>query len=220
MDGVNILDLGLHCARKAFTIIPQEPFLFSGTLRQNLDPYAQAEAEGVSTEGLTPIPEAEIWKALEHVQMKDYFYNQPGRLDCRIATNGDNLSAGQRQLVCVARALLRKASCVILDEATAQVDRENDHLIQETIRTAFADVTVLSIAHRLDTIIDFDRIIVMDKGRVAEFDTPANLLRMKDGMFADLVRKTGEENAARLQKAAFLAEEQRAKGEKVKVDIE
>lgn len=152
--------------------------------------------------------------------MKDYFYNQPGRLDCRIATNGDNLSAGQRQLVCVARALLRKASCVILDEATAQVDRENDHLIQETIRTAFADVTVLSIAHRLDTIIDFDRIIVMDKGRVAEFDTPANLLRNKDGMFADLVRKTGEENAARLQKAAFLAEEQRAKGMKVQVNIE
>ena len=152
--------------------------------------------------------------------MKEYFQKQPGQLDCRIAPNGDNLSAGQRQLVCVARSLLRKASCVILDEATAQVDRENDRLIQETIRTAFADVTVLSIAHRLDTIIDFDRVIVMDRGRVAEFDTPANLLRNPDGMFTELVQKTGEESAARLKKAAFLAEEQRAKGLKVQVEIE
>ena len=147
--------------------------------------------------------------------MKEYFMKQPGGLDCKIATNGDNLSAGQRQLVCVARALLRKASCVILDEATAQVDRENDHLIQETIRTAFADVTVLSIAHRLDTIIDFDRIIVMDKGKVAEFDTPANLLRNSNSLFSELVRMTGEDSAARLKKAAFLAEEQRANGLKV-----
>ena len=136
--------------------------------------------------------------------MKDYFYNQPGQLDCRITTNGDNLSAGQRQLVCVARAVLRRACCVILDEATAQVDRENDKLIQETIRTAFADVTVLSIAHRLDTIIDFDRVLVMDRGRVAEFDTPANLLR-RNGIFADLVAQTGDASE-RLRATAFQAE--------------
>lgn len=206
VDGVNVLSLELHRARGTFAIIPQEPFLFSGTLRQNLDPYAQAEAEGVSTAGLSRIPDREIWRALERVQMKEFVEKQPGQLDCRITANGDNLSAGQRQLVCVARAVLRRACCVILDEATAQVDRENDRLIQETIRTAFADVTVLSIAHRLDTIIDFDRILVMDRGRAAEFDTPANLLRRQDGIFADLVAQTGEENAARLRAAAFAAE--------------
>ena len=151
--------------------------------------------------------------------MKEFFLNQPGKLDCKIAMNGDNLSAGQKQLVCVARALLRKASCVILDEATACVDRENDHLIQETIRTAFANVTVLSIAHRLDTIIDFDRILVMDQGRVAEFDTPANLLRQR-GIFYELVNKNKGDTADKLTRAAFLAEEQRQKGLKVQVSVE
>ncbi|CAL6104450.1 Xenobiotic-transporting_ATPase / Multidrug resistance-associated protein [Hexamita inflata] len=219
VDGVNILDLGLHQARKAFTIIPQDPFLFSGTLRQCLCPYSQADAEGVKTEGLERIDDKRMWEALEQVQMKEYFLKQPGQLDSKIATNGDNLSAGQKQLVCVARALLRKASCVILDEATAQVDRENDQLIQQTIRNAFSEVTVLSIAHRLDTIIDFDRIIVMDKGNIAEFDTPANLVR-KEGVFFELVNKTGAETSEKLKKAAFQAERQRQAGEKVNVDID
>ncbi|CAL6071291.1 Xenobiotic-transporting_ATPase / Multidrug resistance-associated protein [Hexamita inflata] len=219
VDGVNILELGLHQARKAFTIIPQDPFLFSGTLRQCLCPYSQADAEGVKTEGLERIDDKRMWEALEQVQMKEYFLKQPGQLDSKIATNGDNLSAGQKQLVCVARALLRKASCVILDEATAQVDRENDQLIQQTIRSAFSEVTVLSIAHRLDTIIDFDRIIVMDKGNIAEFDTPANLVR-KEGVFFELVNKTGAETSEKLKKAAFQAERQRQAGEKVNVDID
>lgn len=109
---------------------------------------------------------------------------------------------------------------MILDEATACVDRENDRLIQDTIRNAFADVTVLSIAHRLDTIIDFDRIIVMDAGRVAEFDTPANLLRNEDGIFTKLVNNTGVEVSERLRRAAFQAEEQRSRGERVQVDLE
>lgn len=119
----------------------------------------------------------------------------------------------------MARALLKKASCVILDEATAQVDRENDKLIQQTIRTAFANVTVLSIAHRIDTIIDFDRILVMEKGRVAEFDTPANLIRA-NGLFAELINNTGAETSEKLRKAAFLAEKQRQEGVAVNVDVE
>ncbi|CAL6010692.1 Xenobiotic-transporting_ATPase / Multidrug resistance-associated protein [Hexamita inflata] len=219
VDGVNILELGLHQARKAFTIIPQDPFLFSGTLRQCLCPYSQADAEGVKTEGLERIDDKSMWEALEQVQMKEYFLKQPGQLDSKISTNGDNLSAGQKQLVCVARALLRKASCVILDEATAQVDRENDQLIQQTIRNAFSEVTVLSIAHRLDTIIDFDRIIVMDKGNITEFDTPANLVR-KEGVFFELVNKTGAETSEKLKKAAFQAERQRQAGEKVNVAVD
>ncbi|CAL5989372.1 Xenobiotic-transporting_ATPase / Multidrug resistance-associated protein [Hexamita inflata] len=219
VDGVNILDIGLHQARKAFTIIPQDPFLFSRTLRQCLCQFSQADAEGVKTEGLQRVDDKRMWEVLEQVQMKEYFLKQPGQLDSKISTNGDNLSAGQKQLVCVARALLRKASCVILDEATAQVDRENDQLIQKTIRNAFSEVTVLSIAHRLDTIIDFDRIIVMDKGIIAEFDTPANLIR-KEGVFFELVNKTGTETSDKLKKAAFKAEKQRQFGEKVNVDID
>ncbi|CAL5986502.1 Xenobiotic-transporting_ATPase / Multidrug resistance-associated protein [Hexamita inflata] len=219
VDGVNILDLGLHQARKAFSIIPQDPFLFSGTLRQCLCQYSQAEAEGVKTEGLERIDDKRMWEALEQVQMKEYFMKQSGQLDSKIATNGDNLSAGQKQLVCVARALLRKASCVILDEATAQVDRENDQLIQNTIRDVFTDVTVLSIAHRLDTIIDFDRIIVMDQGQIVEFDTPANLIR-KQGVFLELVNKTGVESSEKLINAAFCAERQRQAGEKVNVVVD
>ncbi|CAL6094608.1 Xenobiotic-transporting_ATPase / Multidrug resistance-associated protein [Hexamita inflata] len=219
VDGVNILDLGLHQARKAFTIIPQDPFLFSGTLRQCLCPYSQADAEGVKTEGLERIDDKRMWEALEQVQMKEYFQKQPGQLDSKISTNGDNLSAGQKQLVCIARAILRKASCVILDEATAQVDRENDQLIQQTIRNAFSEVTVLSIAHRLDTIIDFDRIIVMDKGNIAEFDTPANLIR-KEGVFFELVNNTGTETSEKLKTAAFQAEKQRQVAEKVNNEID
>ncbi|CAL6025768.1 Xenobiotic-transporting_ATPase / Multidrug resistance-associated protein [Hexamita inflata] len=217
VDGVNILELELHQARNAFAIIPQDPFLFSGTLRQCICPYSQADAEGVKMEGLERINDKRLWEALEQVQMKEYFMKQPGKLDSKIATNGDNLSAGQKQLVCVARALLRKASCVIMDEATAQVDQENDQLIQQTIRTVFSEVAVLAIAHRLDTVIDFDRIIVMDQGNIAEFDTPANLIR-KEGIFFELINKTGVDTSEKLKNAAFQAEIQKQVGEKVKVD--
>jgi len=222
IDGIDILnDVGLHQARKALAIIPQEPFLFSGTLRCSLCPYSQAEAEGITPPaGLERIPDDVLWRVLDQVRLKEYFQKQPGGLDCKIAAGGENLSAGQRQLVCVARALVRNASCVILDEATACVDRENDKLIQETIRTALADTTVFSIAHRLDTIIDFDKVLVVDAGHVAEYDTPANLLRNQDSIFSGLVNNTGEEMAEKLRSAAFLAEEQRARGEAVRVALD
>ena len=221
IDGVDILsEVGLYQARRALAIIPQDPFLFSGTLRCNLCPYSQAEAEGVQPPaGLERVPDEQMWRVLEQVRLKEYFQRQPGGLDARIAAGGDNLSAGQKQLVCVARALLRDASCIVLDEATASIDRESDRLVQETIRSALAGTTVFSIAHRLDTIIDFDRVLVMDAGRVAEYDTPANLLRDPGSVFSGLVDNTGEEMAARLRAAAALAEEQRARGEEVRVAL-
>ncbi|ESU37712.1 ABC-type metal ion transporter [Giardia duodenalis] len=219
IDNVNLLaDVGLHQARQAIAIIPQEPFLFSGTLRQSLCAYSASVAEGLQPgPGVEKVPDEKLWRVLEQVRMREYFEKQPGGLDAKIAANGDNLSAGQRQLVCVARALVREPRCVVLDEATAQVDRENDRLIQDAIRENLADTTIFSIAHRLDTIIDFDRILVVDAGRIAEYDTPANLLRRESSIFSHLVAKTGEETAGKLRAAAFLAEQQRAKGEKVDI---
>ncbi|TNJ28950.1 Multidrug resistance-associated protein 1 [Giardia muris] len=219
IDGVNILtDIGLHQARGAFAIIPQEPFLFSGTLRQSLCVYSSAIAEGLPPPpGVERIPDEKLWRVLEQVQMREYFEKQPGGLDAKIAANGDNLSAGQRQLVCVARALVRDPKIVILDEATAQVDRENDRLIQDTIRETMASTTIFSIAHRLDTVIDFDRILVVDAGKIAEYDTPANLLRREGSIFSQLVEKTGPDMAKTLRAAAFKAETQRKNGEPVDV---
>ncbi|TNJ29811.1 Multidrug resistance-associated protein 1 [Giardia muris] len=212
IDGVNILtDIGLYQARGAFAIIPQEPFLFSGTLRQSLCVYSSAIAEGLPPPpGVERIPDEKLWRVLEQVQMREYFEKQPGGLDAEIAANGDNLSAGQRQLVCVARALVRDPKIVILDEATAQVDRENDRLIQDTIRETMASTTIFSIAHRLDTVIDFDRILVVDAGKIAEYDTPANLLRREGSIFSQLVEKTGPETAQHLRDVAFESERRRA----------
>ncbi|KFW66898.1 Canalicular multispecific organic anion transporter 2, partial [Pygoscelis adeliae] len=177
IDGVKISEIGLHDLRSRLTIIPQDPVLFSGTLRMNLDPFNKYSDE-------------EIWKALELSHLKRFVSSQPSMLDYECSEGGENLSVGQRQLVCLARALLRKTRILILDEATAAIDLETDDLIQMTIRTQFEDCTVLTIAHRLNTIMDYTRVLVLDNGTVAEFDTPASLIASK-GIFYSMAKDAG-----------------------------
>ncbi|KAL0104455.1 hypothetical protein PUN28_017289 [Cardiocondyla obscurior] len=175
IDDIDISKLGLHDLRSKLTIIPQDPVLFSGTLRMNLDPFDCYSDE-------------EIWRALEHAHLKSFIENLPSGLLHEVSEGGENLSVGQRQLICLARALLRKTKVLILDEATAAVDLETDDLIQTTIRQEFKDCTVLTIAHRLNTILDSDRVIVLDKGLIVEYDSPEILLRNPSSSFYSMAK--------------------------------
>ncbi|XP_069785764.1 ATP-binding cassette sub-family C member 3 isoform X2 [Narcine bancroftii] len=177
IDGVKIADIGLHDLRSKLTIIPQDPVLFSGTLRMNLDPFDHYSDE-------------EVWSVLELSHLKQYVLSLSAGLHHECSEGGENLSVGQRQLVCLARALLRKTRILILDEATAAIDLETDDLIQSTIRTQFDNCTVLTIAHRLNTILDYDRVLVLDKGSIAEFDSPSNLMAQK-GIFYNMAKDAG-----------------------------
>uniref|UniRef100_A0A3Q2E358 ATP binding cassette subfamily C member 3 n=1 Tax=Cyprinodon variegatus TaxID=28743 RepID=A0A3Q2E358_CYPVA len=177
IDSVKISEIGLHDLRSKLTIIPQEPVLFSGTLRMNLDPFDKYSDE-------------EVWKALEHSHLSRFVSNQSAKLEMECSEGGENLSVGQRQLVCLARALLRKTRILILDEATAAIDLETDDLIQSTIRTQFEESTVFTIAHRLNTIMDYTRVLVLDKGQIAEFDTPTNLISQR-GIFYGMAKDAG-----------------------------
>ncbi|KAL9964380.1 hypothetical protein ACROYT_G028012 [Oculina patagonica] len=177
IDDIDIATIGLQDLRQRLTIIPQDPVLFSGTLRLNLDPFGRHTDE-------------ELWQILEASHLKRFAAETESGLQFIIVEGGDNLSVGQRQLVCLARALLRKGKILVLDEATSAVDLETDELIQQTIRREFADRTVFTIAHRLNTIMDYTRIMVLDKGFVVEFDTPINLLAQK-GIFYSMAQEAG-----------------------------
>lgn len=170
IDGVNISDIGLADLRSKLSIIPQEPVLFSGTVRSNLDPFNQYTEE-------------QIWDSLDRTHMKECVAQLPLKLETEVLENGENFSVGERQLMCIARALLRRCKVLILDEATAAMDPETDLLIQETIREAFADCTMLTIAHRLNTVLGSDRIMVLAQGQVMEFDTPSALLSNENTRF-------------------------------------
>ncbi|GFS09919.1 multidrug resistance-associated protein 1 [Elysia marginata] len=175
IDGVDISELGLHDLRSKITILPQDPVMFAGTLRDNLDPFSEFD-------------DAAVWRSLEHAHLKKFVDGLTEGLDHMCGEGGENLSVGQRQLVCLARALLHKTKILVLDEATAAVDMETDELIQETIRTEFSDCTILTIAHRLNTVMDYDRILVLDHGEVREFDSPAALLANPAGLFYDMAK--------------------------------
>jgi len=182
VDGKDLSNLKLKDIRSSVvTLIPQTPFLFSGTLRMNLDPFNEYS-------------DKQIWEVLEQVHLKKACMDFPNKLKYIVSDQGSNLSAGQQQLLCVARALLRGSKIILLDEATANVDSATDTLIQETIQSAFKDATTITIAHRLDTVMISDRILVMDDGRVSEYDTPGNLLKNKDGIFYGLVKEWNSKN--------------------------
>lgn len=178
IDGHDISQLGLHALRSRLTIIPQDPVLFSGTMRINLDPFNVHSDE-------------DIWKALEHAHLKAFVKGLTAGINHEVTEGGENLSVGQRQLICLARALLRKTKVLILDEATAAVDLETDDLIQTTIRTEFKECTVLTIAHRLNTIMDSDKVIVLDKGQIVEYAAPNELLQSKSSAFYSMAKDAG-----------------------------
>lgn len=212
IDGIATNTLGLHDLRKKISIIPQDPVLFSGTLRFNLDPFEEHNDE-------------KIWNALEQVNDRDKFFESKASqinihsflfqvelksfvstfsvgLDCKMMDSGSNFSMGQRQLVCLARAILRNNKILICDEATANVDPETDKLIQTTIRKKFSDCSVLTIAHRLHTVMDNDKILVIDAGNAVEYGHPFELLKRSDGHLRQLVDQTGAATSEILMRIA------------------
>uniref|UniRef100_A0A671RX35 Multidrug resistance-associated protein 4 n=1 Tax=Sinocyclocheilus anshuiensis TaxID=1608454 RepID=A0A671RX35_9TELE len=189
VDGVLTSEIGLHDLRQKMSIIPQDPVLFTGTMRKNLDPFSQHS-------------DHDLWNSLKEVQLKAAVEELPAKLETELAESGSNFSVGQRQLVCLARAILRKNRILIIDEATANVDPRTDELIQKTIRAKFKECTVLTIAHRLNTIIDSDRILVLDAGRIHEYDAPHVLLQNQNGIFYKMVQQTGKAEAASLLQTA------------------
>lgn len=188
IDDIDTGDVTLTRLRSSISIIPQDPVLFSGTMRYNLDPFNE-------------YPDEKLWKALEEVELKDLLSKEMG-LNSRVLERGSNFSTGQRQLVCLARAILRANKILMMDEATANVDPQTDKLIQTTIREKFRSCTVLTVAHRLNTVIDSDRVLVMDNGTVVEYDYPWKLLERPGGIFRGMINQLEGHGAEQLRQAA------------------
>ncbi|KAJ6338496.1 hypothetical protein OIU76_008048 [Salix suchowensis] len=181
IDGIDICMLGLHDLRSRFGIIPQEPVLFEGTVRSNVDPVGQYTDE-------------DIWRSLERCQLKDVVAAKPEKLDSPVIDNGDNWSVGQRQLLCLGRVMLKHSRLLFMDEATASVDSQTDAVIQKIIREEFAECTIISIAHRIPTVMDCDRVLVIDAGRAKEYDKPSRLLE-RPSLFGALVQEYANRSA-------------------------
>eukprot|EP00743_Colponemidia_sp_Colp-15_P007238 GILK01007815.1.p1 GENE.GILK01007815.1~~GILK01007815.1.p1 ORF type:complete len:1347 (-),score=258.26 GILK01007815.1:45-4052(-) len=188
IDGVDIAQVPLTHLRNQLSIIPQDPILFSGDIRYNLDPFQQHS-------------DTQLMQALVRVGLDSFVNSLPDQLGFSVSEGGLNFSVGQRQLLCMARALLRSSKILILDEATASVDSTTDSLIQSMLREAFVSCTVLTVAHRLLTIMDYDKILVLGGGKVLEFGSPSSLLEQQ-GEFSSLVDETGTESAAKLREIA------------------
>ncbi|KAL3687426.1 hypothetical protein R1sor_013735 [Riccia sorocarpa] len=174
IDGLDITRMGLHDLRSRLSVIPQDPTLFEGTMRFNLDPLEQYS-------------DTEIWEALDKCQLGDIVRASDLKLDLPVTENGENWSVGQRQLVCLGRALLKRTKILVLDEATASVDSTTDGLIQNTIRTEFDQCTVITVAHRIASVVDSDRVLVLSDGKIVEYDAPGHLLKNHSSYFYKLV---------------------------------
>lgn len=185
IDNINTASISLESLRSKVSIIPQDPVLFSESVRYNLDPFGLYSDD-------------ELWRALEDVELKGSIES----LDYRVTEGGANFSVGQRQLICLARAILRNNKVLVLDEATANVDPQTDALIQKAIREKFQKYTVITVAHRLHTVMDSDRILVMEAGSAKEFDVPHILLEMENGILRNMVEATGSQECEMLKKIA------------------
>lgn len=205
IDGYDIAKFGLTDLRKVLGIIPQAPVLFSGTVRFNLDPFSEHN-------------DADLWEALERAHLKDVIRRNSLGLDAEVTEAGENFSVGQRQLLSLSRALLRRSKILVLDEATAAVDVRTDALIQKTIREEFKSCTMLIIAHRLNTIIDCDRILLLEAGRLLEYNTPENLLQNDESSFSKMVQSTGAANAEYLRGLVLNGEAEKEREETRRID--
>eukprot|EP00850_Spirogloea_muscicola_P015101 SM000113S24057 [mRNA] locus=s113:209143:220544:+ [translate_table: standard] len=190
IDSLDVSKIGLLDLRSRLALVPQDPIIFSGTIRMNLDPFGQSQGD------------KQLWEALRRSGMFETVSGLPDKLDAGLTEGGSNLSTGQRQLLCMARALLRNSKILVLDEATSNVDSATDAAIQTTIREAFKDCTVLTIAHRLHTIIDSDKVMLLDQGLVVECDSPARLLGDSSSRFAGFVNQAMPRQAAAMKRAA------------------
>ena len=173
IDGIDIREVGLHELREQIAVIPQEPVLFSGSIKLSLDPFSSFEEE-------------ELWQVLDQIQLKDKILGLEGKLNFEISEGGTNFSVGERQLLCLARAILKRSRIVFMDEATSNVDTYTVRKIHELLRSHFSHSTLLTIAHRIETVLDYDRILVMNGGQIVEFDTPLNLLADSSSQFSQL----------------------------------
>jgi len=222
IDGIDISTIGIHDLRSRLTFIPQDATLFSGTLRDNLDPFrehtdsecldvlsrvqiitanaqesqrASRDQSTASSRTTSRPPSVQISEPdvvdISSIATTEIDAKITVTLDTKVSAGGNNFSQGQRQLIAMARALLRRSSIIVLDEATSSIDFETDAKIQTTVREEFNDSLLLTVAHRLRTVIDYDRLIVLDKGQIAEFDTPWNLIQKEDGIFRNMCLKSG-----------------------------
>nr|QIT08315.1 putative ABC transporter C family member 3-like protein [Siraitia grosvenorii] len=184
IDNINISTIGLHDLRSKLSIIPQDPTMFEGTVRSNLDPLEEYSDE-------------DIWEALDKCQLGDEVRKKEGKLDSAVSENGENWSMGQRQLVCLGRVLLKKSKVLVLDEATASVDTATDNLIQQTLRQHFSDCTVITIAHRITSVLGSDMVLLLSHGLIEEYDTPTRLLEDKSSSFSQLVAEYTQRSSSR-----------------------
>ncbi|KAL5727201.1 Multidrug resistance-associated protein 7 [Ranunculus cassubicifolius] len=176
IDGVDISTIGLHDLRSRFGIIPQDPTLFNGTVRYNLDPLSQHS-------------DTEIWEVLRKCQLLDVVQDKEKGLDASVLEDGSNWSMGQRQLFCLGRAILRRSRILVLDEATASIDNATDKILQRTIRTEFADCTVITVAHRIPTVMDCTMVLAISDGMLVEYDEPIKLINREGSLFGQLVKE-------------------------------